>query len=192
MRDAKHASVPLRRVRAGELRVRSFSTNSRPALRAASGRPPARQRHDGRRGTGLTVQASRHRHRGLIDTSFSPGLGPHWGHTRPDHQGQQGSTTVSRRPRSAALSRGRCWSARHPGSLSHGGSQGFKSPHLHPQPCRSERRQRRAGDAHCRLRPRCGRKLKSQCSPKALRGQPTQAQASHNDHAAWSPPAASR
>src|SRR4029450_6826398 len=23
---------------------------------------------------------------------------------------------------------------------SHGGSQGFKSPHLHPQPCRSERR----------------------------------------------------
>src|SRR5215213_1941959 len=34
--------------------VRSFSTNSRPALRAASGRPPARQRHDGHRGTGLT------------------------------------------------------------------------------------------------------------------------------------------
>jgi hypothetical protein len=30
--------------------VRSFSTNSRPALRAASGRPPARQRHDGYRG----------------------------------------------------------------------------------------------------------------------------------------------
>jgi hypothetical protein len=79
-----------------------------------------------------------------------------------------------------------------PVQISHGGSQGFKSPHLHPQPCRSERRQRRAGDAHCRLRPRCGRKLKSQCSPKALRGQPTQAQASHNDHAAWSPPAASR
>jgi hypothetical protein len=42
------------------------------------------------------------------------------------------------------------------------------------------------------LRPRCGRKLKSQCSPKALRSQPTQAQASHNDHAAWPPPAASR
>jgi hypothetical protein len=31
---------------------RSFSTNSRPALRAASGRPPARQRHDGHRGAG--------------------------------------------------------------------------------------------------------------------------------------------
>ena len=76
--------------------------------------------------------------------------------------------------------------------ISHGGSQGFKSPHLHPQTSRSERRQRRAGGAHCMLRPRCGRKLKSQCSPKALRGQPTQAQASHNDHAAWSPPAASR
>ena len=36
-RDAKHASAPLRRVRAGELRVRTFTTNSRPA----SGRPPA-------------------------------------------------------------------------------------------------------------------------------------------------------
>jgi hypothetical protein len=35
--------------------VRSFSTNSRPALRAASGRPPARQRHGGHRGTDLTL-----------------------------------------------------------------------------------------------------------------------------------------
>jgi hypothetical protein len=50
---------------------------------------------------------------------------------------------------------------------SHGGSQGFKSPHLHPQPRRSERRQRRVGGAHCMFRPRCGRKLKPQCSPKA-------------------------
>ena len=40
------------------------------------------------------------------------------------------------------------------------------------------------------FRPRCGRKLKPQCSPEALRDQPTQAQASHNDHVAWSPPAA--
>jgi hypothetical protein len=61
-----------------------------------------------------------------------------------------------------------------------------------PNMRRSERRQPRAGGAHRMLRPRCGRKLKSQCSPKALRGQPTQAQASHNDHVAWSPPAASR
>jgi hypothetical protein len=30
---AKHAGVPRRRIRAGELRVRTFSTNSRPALR---------------------------------------------------------------------------------------------------------------------------------------------------------------
>jgi hypothetical protein len=30
--------------------------SSRPALRAASGRPPARQRHDGHRGTGLPSQ----------------------------------------------------------------------------------------------------------------------------------------
>ena len=35
--------------------MRSFSTNSRPALRAASGRPPARQRRHGNRATGLTV-----------------------------------------------------------------------------------------------------------------------------------------
>jgi hypothetical protein len=32
-----------------EVAVRSFSTPSRPALRAASGRPPARQRHDDHR-----------------------------------------------------------------------------------------------------------------------------------------------
>jgi hypothetical protein len=35
--------------------VRSFSTNSRPALRAASGRPPARQPCDGHPGAGLTL-----------------------------------------------------------------------------------------------------------------------------------------
>ena len=33
--------------------VRSSSTNSRPALRAASGRPPARRRHDPYQGAGL-------------------------------------------------------------------------------------------------------------------------------------------
>jgi len=32
--------------------VRTFSTNSRPALRAACGRPPARQRCHGHRATG--------------------------------------------------------------------------------------------------------------------------------------------
>jgi hypothetical protein len=53
---------------------------------------------------------------------------------------------------------------RSPPSRSHGGSQGFKSPHLHPKHCRSERRQRRAGGAYCILRPRRGRKLTSQCS----------------------------
>jgi hypothetical protein len=35
--------------------VRTFSTPSRPALRAACGRPSARQRRDGHRGTGLTL-----------------------------------------------------------------------------------------------------------------------------------------
>jgi hypothetical protein len=36
------------------LLVRSFPTTSRPALRAAGGRPPARRRHDGHRGTSRT------------------------------------------------------------------------------------------------------------------------------------------
>jgi hypothetical protein len=44
-RDAKHAGVPLRGGRAVEGAGRRFSTPSRPALRAASGRLPTRQRH---------------------------------------------------------------------------------------------------------------------------------------------------
>jgi len=35
----------------------TFLYTLRPALRAASGRPPARQRHGGHRGTGLTWEA---------------------------------------------------------------------------------------------------------------------------------------
>jgi hypothetical protein len=119
-------------------------------------------------------------------------LGPHRGHTPPESHGQHRTTAATQHRSSAVLLDQHRRSTDHPTSLSHGGSQGFKSPHLHPQHCRSERRQPRAGGAHCMLRPRCGRKLKSQCSPKALRSQPTQAQASHNDHAAWPPPAASR
>jgi hypothetical protein len=57
-----------------------------------------------------------------------------------------------------------------PPTRSHGGSQGFKSPHLHPQHRRSERRQRRAGDAHCMSRPRCGRQRTSQSSQKGSQG----------------------
>jgi hypothetical protein len=79
-----------------------------------------------------------------------------------------------------------------PVQISHGGSQGFKSPHLHPQPRRSERRQRRAGDAHCMFRPRCGRKLKSQSSREALRDARGLGPRPHHDHTAWSPPAADR
>src|SRR5919106_6341841 len=40
---------------------------------------------------------------------------------------------------------------------SHGGSQGFKSPHLHPQHRRSARRQRPVGGAHRVPGPRWGR-----------------------------------
>jgi hypothetical protein len=44
------------------------------------------------------------------------------------------------------------WSAqRWAATYSHGGSQGFKSPHLHPQHRRSKRRPPRAGDAHCHV-----------------------------------------
>src|SRR5512132_1117263 len=52
---AKHAGVPLRCVRAVEGAGRLFSTPSRPALRAASGRPQGRQPHDGHRGADLTL-----------------------------------------------------------------------------------------------------------------------------------------
>jgi hypothetical protein len=55
-----------------------------------------------------------------------------------------------------------------PEQISHGGSQGFKSPHLHPTTCSSERRQRRAGGAHCTLRPQHGRKRRSQSSQEGL------------------------
>jgi hypothetical protein len=51
VRDAKHADVPLRRVRAGEGARRPCSTPSSGALRAAAGRPPARQPRQGHRGS---------------------------------------------------------------------------------------------------------------------------------------------
>ena len=65
---------------------RSFSTNSRPALRAASGRPPARRRHDGHRGTGLTLQP-----RGSQSRHERP-VGAHLGHAPTDSSGQPRST----------------------------------------------------------------------------------------------------
>jgi hypothetical protein len=83
----QHASVPLRRSRSFECLVRSFSTNSRPALRAASGRPPARRRHDGHRGTGLTLQP-----RGSQSRHERP-VGAHLGHAPTDSSGQPRSTT---------------------------------------------------------------------------------------------------
>jgi hypothetical protein len=91
-------------------------------------------------------------------------VGPHRGDTPPESHGQHRTTAATQHRSSAALLDQYRRSSDHPGSLSHGGSQGFKSPHLHPQPCRSERRQRRAGGAHCGSRPRCGRERKSQSS----------------------------
>jgi hypothetical protein len=46
---------------------------------------------------------------------------------------------------------------RSPPTRSHGGSQGFKSPHLHPQTSRSERRRSSVGGAHRVPGPRWGR-----------------------------------
>ena len=57
-RRTSHASRGKEHARGGlGLLVRSCSTTSRPALRAASGRPPARRRHCGRRETGFLLAA---------------------------------------------------------------------------------------------------------------------------------------
>jgi hypothetical protein len=98
--------------------VRSFSTNSRPALRAASGRPPARQRHDGHRGTGVTVQRSRHRHRTLIGTLSSPGFGhakekgPDCRQQRRDLAGVVGASVSGRQRRLERRLPRRLWRSR--------------------------------------------------------------------------------
>jgi hypothetical protein len=60
------------------------------------------------------------------------GTGPRWGRTLPEYHGQQRLATVSRPRRSAAVSKRLPRSPDYPDCLSHGGSQGFKSPHLHP------------------------------------------------------------
>jgi hypothetical protein len=54
-RHAKHASVPPRRVRAGELRWEKFRYELKAGPAGASGRPPAGRRHDGHWGAGLTL-----------------------------------------------------------------------------------------------------------------------------------------
>ena len=57
------------------------------------------------------------------------------------------------------------WSAwRWAADYSHGGSQGFKSPHLHPQPCSSERRRSIIGGAHLVPGPRRGREASRRSS----------------------------
>jgi hypothetical protein len=56
----------------------------------------------GHRGTGLTVQASRRRHRSLIDTSFSPGRGATSG---PHPAGPPGTTAVNAGQSSPQVSR---------------------------------------------------------------------------------------
>src|SRR4029453_1495589 len=59
-------------------------------------------------------------------------LGPHRGHTPPESHGQHRTTAATQHRSSAVLLDQHRRSTDHPTSLSHGGSQGFKSPHLHP------------------------------------------------------------
>ena len=61
-------------------------------------------------------------------------LGPHRGHTPPESHGQHRTTAATQHRSSAVLLDQHRRSTDHPTSLSHGGSQGFKSPHLHPHP----------------------------------------------------------
>jgi hypothetical protein len=112
---AKHAGVPLRRVRAVEGAGRRFSTPSRPALRAASGRPPARRRHDGHGGAGVTQRSSlmvseRRHDSSPTPRSSRPSSSRAW---RPPAPSRSGSTAPSNGPSPSA---GKPWarsSARH-------------------------------------------------------------------------------
>jgi hypothetical protein len=58
--------------------VRTFHTSSRPALRAASGRPPARQRHNAHRGARLTAHSPWTGRVSLLSTSYSFGHRRTW------------------------------------------------------------------------------------------------------------------
>ena len=56
--------------------------------------------------------------------------GPRWGRAPPKYHGQQRRATVNQPRRSATVFDRSPRSRNHPDCLSHGGSQGFKSPHL--------------------------------------------------------------
>jgi len=70
--------------------VRSFSTTSRPARRAASGRPPARQRHDGHRGEPASPSNQ-------AEAGAAPGVpaGPRWVREASGPAGPQRAPTVN-------------------------------------------------------------------------------------------------
>jgi hypothetical protein len=80
--------------------------------------------------------------------------------------------------------RKRRFAQRWAGPYSHGGSQGFKSPHLHSQSRRSERRQRHVGDARCMSGPRWGRAPDSRSTRKGLLYRTTPALGPRDDHGA--------
>jgi hypothetical protein len=78
-----------------------------------------RQRHDGHRGAGLTVQRSRHRHRTLIGTLSSPGFGAcqrkgpgRCGQQRRDLAGMGGASVSGRQRRLERRLPRRLWRSR--------------------------------------------------------------------------------
>ena len=80
------------------------------------------------------------KHRNVISRGTT---GPHQGHIPPERQGQHRSPAGGQRPSSAALFSQHRRSFDHPGSLSHGGSQGLKSPCLLPSSSSERRRSSR-------------------------------------------------
>jgi hypothetical protein len=79
-----------------------------------------------------------------------------------------------------------------PAQISHGGSQGFKSPHLHPKPAgQSVASVERATLTACSGRAAAASSSHSPAG-RALRDARGLGPRPHHDHVAWSPPAADR
>jgi hypothetical protein len=95
--EKQNADVPLRPARQALSAVRTFSTHSRPALRAAGGRPPARRRQNGHRGTGLTLHP---RGNHTVEVQRRDGASGVWAGRQPsDRELPQPSRPLSKRRR---------------------------------------------------------------------------------------------
>jgi hypothetical protein len=90
----------------GPTRYNFLYSSSRPALRAASGRPPARQRHDGHRGAGLTLPPGHRRDApastyGLRPVPNSPARTPDGSRSRPRRRTRPGRSGTTPRTETA-------------------------------------------------------------------------------------------